>query len=134
MWVDYKCCCSQLNHKVQYKLPELSYENTSKTSRNLAINIMIWSFAGYLQEVVYKLSKVGQAIDNNDFSTASSVLGSSSDADWVQNANLAFNKVSIICIIRNQDCLCITFWKFWLLARMYILSLNLLFPCWFTKF
>ncbi|XP_022143243.1 thylakoid lumenal 16.5 kDa protein, chloroplastic [Momordica charantia] len=48
----------------------------------------------YLQEVVYKLSKVGQAIDNNDFSTASSVLGGSSDADWVRNANSAFNKLS----------------------------------------
>lgn len=49
---------------------------------------------GYLQEVVYKLSKVGQAIDSNDFSTASSVLGGSSNADWVRNANLAFNKLS----------------------------------------
>ncbi|KAA0063500.1 hypothetical protein IC582_011887 [Cucumis melo] len=49
---------------------------------------------GYLQELVYKLSKVGQAIDDNDFTTASSVLGGSSDADWVQNANLAFNKLS----------------------------------------
>ena len=45
---------------------------------------------------MYKLSKVGQAIDNNDFSTASSVLGGSNDADWVRNANLAFNKVSKI--------------------------------------
>ncbi|KAF2310635.1 hypothetical protein GH714_015842 [Hevea brasiliensis] len=30
---------------------------------------------GYLQDLVYKLSKVGQAIENNDLSTASSVLG-----------------------------------------------------------
>ncbi|KAH7546371.1 hypothetical protein FEM48_Zijuj01G0193500 [Ziziphus jujuba var. spinosa] len=48
----------------------------------------------YLQDVVYKLSKVGQAIDNNDLSAASSVLGSSIDADWVKKANKAFIKLS----------------------------------------
>nr|KJB06285.1 hypothetical protein B456_001G043000 [Gossypium raimondii] len=36
---------------------------------------------GYLQDVVYKLSEIGQAIDNNDLSTASSVLGGSTDTD-----------------------------------------------------
>ncbi|XP_034699069.1 thylakoid lumenal 16.5 kDa protein, chloroplastic [Vitis riparia] len=49
---------------------------------------------GYLQELVYKLSKVGQAIDNNDLSAASSFLGSNTDADWVQKANIAFTKLS----------------------------------------
>ncbi|KAF3453716.1 hypothetical protein FNV43_RR04157 [Rhamnella rubrinervis] len=49
---------------------------------------------GYLQELVYKLSKVGQAIDNNDLSAASSVLGGSTDADWVKKANKAFTKLS----------------------------------------
>ncbi|PON46322.1 Thylakoid lumenal 16.5 kDa protein [Trema orientale] len=49
---------------------------------------------GYLQEVVYKLSKVGQAIDKNDLSAASSVLGGSTDSDWVKKANLAFTKLS----------------------------------------
>jgi hypothetical protein len=44
---------------------------------------------------VYKLSKVGQAIDNNDLSTASSVLGGSTDTDWVKKANLAFTKVTL---------------------------------------
>lgn len=48
---------------------------------------------GYLQELVYKLSKVGQAIENNDLSAASSVLGPSTDADWVQNVKSAFTKV-----------------------------------------
>ncbi|KAJ4953656.1 hypothetical protein NE237_030488 [Protea cynaroides] len=48
----------------------------------------------YLQEVVYKLSRVGQAIDNNDISAASSVLGSSTDADWVRKVNVAFSKLS----------------------------------------
>ncbi|EXB61340.1 hypothetical protein L484_006427 [Morus notabilis] len=49
---------------------------------------------GYLQDLVYKLSKVGQAIDNNDLSTASSVLGGSTDSDWVKNVNVAFTKLS----------------------------------------
>ncbi|MBA0757087.1 hypothetical protein Gotri_020204 [Gossypium trilobum] len=49
---------------------------------------------GYLQDVVYKLSEIGQAIDNNDLSTASSVLGGSPDTEWVKNANIAFNKLS----------------------------------------
>ncbi|CAL5040392.1 unnamed protein product [Urochloa decumbens] len=49
---------------------------------------------GYLQDVIYKLSKVGQAIDKDDLPAASSVLGTSSDAQWVQNANAAFSKFS----------------------------------------
>ncbi|XP_020244163.1 thylakoid lumenal 16.5 kDa protein, chloroplastic [Asparagus officinalis] len=49
---------------------------------------------GYLQELVYKLSKVGQAIENSDFSTAASVLGQSTEADWLQRANSAFTKLS----------------------------------------
>ncbi|KAE8687450.1 Thylakoid lumenal 16.5 kDa protein [Hibiscus syriacus] len=49
---------------------------------------------GYLQDLVYKLSQIGQAIDNNDLSAASSVLGGSTDTEWVKNANLAFNKLS----------------------------------------
>ncbi|KAF5741997.1 thylakoid lumenal 16.5 kDa protein chloroplastic [Tripterygium wilfordii] len=48
----------------------------------------------YLQEAVFQLSKVGQAIDNNDLSAASSVLGSSTATDWVQKANIAFTKLS----------------------------------------
>ncbi|KAM5547934.1 thylakoid lumenal 16.5 kDa protein, chloroplastic [Rosa sericea] len=46
---------------------------------------------GDLQELVFRLSKVGQAIDGNDLSTASSVLGGT---DWVKKANLALNKLS----------------------------------------
>ncbi|CAL9751897.1 unnamed protein product [Musa acuminata subsp. burmannicoides] len=49
---------------------------------------------GYLQELIYKLSKVGQAIENNDLAAASSVLGPSTNADWVQNVNAAFAKLS----------------------------------------
>nr|DAD44940.1 TPA_asm: hypothetical protein HUJ06_003170 [Nelumbo nucifera] len=47
-----------------------------------------------LQDLVYKLSKVGQAIENNDLPTASSVLGSSTDSDWVKKVNVAFTKLS----------------------------------------
>ncbi|KHN22111.1 Thylakoid lumenal 16.5 kDa protein, chloroplastic [Glycine soja] len=49
---------------------------------------------GYLQDLVYKLSKVGKAIENSDLSTAASVFGSGTDTDWVQNANISLNKVS----------------------------------------
>ncbi|KAB5514678.1 hypothetical protein DKX38_028584 [Salix brachista] len=51
---------------------------------------------GYLQDIVYKLSKVGQFIDNNDLSAASSVLGGSTDTDWVKKANIAFTKKSLV--------------------------------------
>ncbi|TKY73199.1 Thylakoid lumenal 16.5 kDa protein [Spatholobus suberectus] len=50
--------------------------------------------AGYLQDLVYKLSQVGQALEKNDLSTAGSVLGGNTDTDWVQKANIAFNKLS----------------------------------------
>ncbi|WCJ30043.1 chloroplast thylakoid lumen protein [Euphorbia peplus] len=50
---------------------------------------------GYLQDLIYKLSKVGEAIEKNDLSAANSVLGGNTDADWVQKANLAFSKLSL---------------------------------------
>ena len=49
-----------------------------------------------MQNLVYKLSKIGQAINNNDLSAANSVLGGSTNTDWVKNANLAFSKVTNI--------------------------------------
>ncbi|KAM0850660.1 hypothetical protein ACQ4PT_052942 [Festuca glaucescens] len=49
---------------------------------------------GYLQELVYRLSKVGQAIDKDDLTTAGDVLGPDSGAPWVQNVNAAFSKFS----------------------------------------
>ncbi|EHA8588903.1 putative Thylakoid lumenal 16.5 kDa protein, chloroplastic [Cocos nucifera] len=55
---------------------------------------LVGQLKGYLQELVYKLSKVGQAIENNDLSAASSVLGPRANADWVQNVNTAFTKLS----------------------------------------
>lgn len=49
---------------------------------------------GYLQDLVYKLSEVGKAIESNDLPTAASVFGSGIDTDWVQKANIALNKLS----------------------------------------
>ncbi|KAL3024569.1 hypothetical protein AAZX31_04G130800 [Glycine max] len=63
---------------------------------------------GYLQDLVYKLSAVGQALEKNDLSAAGSVLGGSTDADWVQRANIAFNKemtnyVPITLLISSEE-------------------------------
>ncbi|KAL9258335.1 Thylakoid lumenal 16.5 kDa protein, chloroplastic-like protein [Drosera capensis] len=49
----------------------------------------------YLQDVIYKLSQVGQAIENNYLATASSVLGKSTETKWIQKAIAAFNKVKL---------------------------------------
>ncbi len=48
-----------------------------------------------MQAAVYKLSKAGQAIDGSDFSTATSVLGSTSDNDWIKDVKDALSKVLI---------------------------------------
>ncbi|CAA0806449.1 Thylakoid lumenal 16.5 kDa protein-chloroplastic [Striga hermonthica] len=48
----------------------------------------------YLQDLVYKLSETGQALEKNDLSAAYSVLGSNKDTEWVQRANSALNKLS----------------------------------------
>ncbi|EPS60276.1 hypothetical protein M569_14527 [Genlisea aurea] len=49
---------------------------------------------GYLQDLVYKLSRVGQAIEGNDLSQVSSVLGRTKDSEWLQNVNAALSKFS----------------------------------------
>ncbi|KAK2966219.1 hypothetical protein RJ640_010036 [Escallonia rubra] len=48
----------------------------------------------YLQDVIYKLSEVGQAIENNDLPAASSVLGQTTDTEWIKKANAALTKLS----------------------------------------
>ncbi|GJS20516.1 thylakoid lumenal 16.5 kDa protein, chloroplastic, partial [Tanacetum coccineum] len=48
----------------------------------------------YLQAVIYKLSKVGKAIENNDLPSAGSVLGQTIDADWLKKANAALSQLS----------------------------------------
>lgn len=47
---------------------------------------------------MYKLSEVGQAIEQNDLTSAGSVLGKGKDADWVQKANIALNKVYLVSL------------------------------------
>ncbi|KAF8365225.1 hypothetical protein HHK36_032765 [Tetracentron sinense] len=71
-----------------YVFGNLVYEDPSLDSH---VSLMIYA---YLQELVYKLSKVGQAIDSSDFSSAILVLGPSTDADWVKKVNVAFTKLS----------------------------------------
>lgn len=46
---------------------------------------------------MYKLSEVGQAIESNDLNAASSVLGASTDTEWIKNANSALTKVCPYC-------------------------------------
>ncbi|KAH6803241.1 chloroplast thylakoid lumen protein [Perilla frutescens var. frutescens] len=46
-----------------------------------------------LQDAVYKLSKIGQALENNNLSEASSVLDSS-NTEWLQKVNSALDKLS----------------------------------------
>ncbi|KAH9298958.1 hypothetical protein KI387_030640, partial [Taxus chinensis] len=48
----------------------------------------------YVQDAVYKLCEVGQAIDKNDFTSAQRVLGKSLDTKWIVNVKEAFSKVS----------------------------------------
>ncbi|KAL7134681.1 hypothetical protein ABFS83_11G042900 [Erythranthe nasuta] len=50
--------------------------------------------AAYLQDLVYKLSKIGQAIEKNDLSTVSLVLSSGKDTEWIKKVNSALNKLS----------------------------------------
>ncbi|KAC9488808.1 hypothetical protein R6Q59_021052 [Mikania micrantha] len=48
----------------------------------------------YLQDVIYKLSKVGQAIENNDLPSAGSILGQTPDVDWLKKGNAALSQLS----------------------------------------
>ncbi|XP_075489699.1 thylakoid lumenal 16.5 kDa protein, chloroplastic [Primulina tabacum] len=47
-----------------------------------------------LQDLIYKLSKVGQAIEKEDISVASKILGPGIDTNWVQKVNFALNQLS----------------------------------------
>ncbi|KAK6941670.1 hypothetical protein RJ641_027047 [Dillenia turbinata] len=74
-------------------LERVKRDRKKRLERQGVINSSIKETA-YLQDLVYQLSKVGQAIDNNDLSVASSVLGPNTQTDWVQKANIAFSKLS----------------------------------------
>ncbi|KZV18877.1 hypothetical protein F511_31716 [Dorcoceras hygrometricum] len=47
-----------------------------------------------LQDLVYKLGKIGKAIDKEDLSSAYSLLGPGIDTNWVQKVNFALNQLS----------------------------------------
>uniref|UniRef100_N1QSV7 Maintenance of Photosystem II under High light 2 C-terminal domain-containing protein n=1 Tax=Aegilops tauschii TaxID=37682 RepID=N1QSV7_AEGTA len=47
-------------------------------------------------DLVYKLSKVGQAIDKDDLAAAGDVLGPASDAPWVQNFSSSTEEKSAV--------------------------------------
>ncbi|VFQ73627.1 unnamed protein product [Cuscuta campestris] len=49
----------------------------------------------HLQDLVYKLNRIGEAIDKNDLPAASGVLGQDLKTDWVKNVNSALDKFSI---------------------------------------
>ncbi|GJU59842.1 Wee1-like protein kinase [Tanacetum coccineum] len=51
-------------------------------------------------EAMHQLSKVGQAIENNDLSSAGSVLGQTIDADWLKKANTALSQVLFLNLLR----------------------------------
>eukprot|EP00249_Psilotum_nudum_P027225 c34654_g1_i1 orf=655-1368(-) len=50
--------------------------------------------AASVQTAIFKLSKAGQALDVNDFLSASSLLGSSLDIDWIEDVKVALSKLS----------------------------------------
>lgn len=74
-------------------LEKVKKDRKKRLERQGVINSSVKETA-YLQDLVYKLSKVGQAIENNDLSVASSVLGKTTDTDWVKKVNAAFDKLS----------------------------------------
>ncbi|KAH7290820.1 hypothetical protein KP509_30G065600 [Ceratopteris richardii] len=56
----------------------------------------------YLQAAVYQLSRTGQALDANDFSAASKLLGGSLSEGWIANAEQALSKVSSSAEEQNE--------------------------------
>ncbi|CAF2034862.1 BnaA09g00880D [Brassica napus] len=74
-------------------LEKVKQDRKKRIERQAVLNSAVKE-KGYLQDLVYNLSKVGQAIENNDLPAAGLVLGNGSDTEWVKTANLAFTKLS----------------------------------------
>ncbi|VVB07017.1 unnamed protein product [Arabis nemorensis] len=74
-------------------LEKVKQDRKKRIERQAVINSAVKE-KGYLQELVYKLSKVGQAIENNDLPAAGLVLGKGTDTEWVKTVNSAFTKLS----------------------------------------
>ncbi|KFK30856.1 hypothetical protein AALP_AA6G034100 [Arabis alpina] len=74
-------------------LEKVKQDRKKRIERQAVLNSAVKE-KGYLQELVYKLSKVGQAIENNDLPAAGLVLGKGTDTEWVKTVNSAFTKLS----------------------------------------
>ncbi|KAL9285463.1 putative chloroplast thylakoid lumenal protein MPH2 [Arabidopsis thaliana] len=74
-------------------LEKVKQDRKKRIERQAVLNSAVKE-KGYLQDLVYKLSKVGQAIENNDLPAAGLVLGKGNDTEWVKTVNLAFTKLS----------------------------------------
>ncbi|CAN6969786.1 hypothetical protein IGI04_033025 [Brassica rapa subsp. trilocularis] len=74
-------------------LEKVKQDRKKRIERQAVLNSAVKE-KGYLQDLVYNLSKVGQAIENNDLPAAGLVLGNGSDTEWVKTANFAFTKLS----------------------------------------
>ncbi|KAL0846203.1 hypothetical protein Bca101_019449 [Brassica carinata] len=74
-------------------LEKVKQDRKKRIERQAVLNSAVKE-KGYLQDLVYNLSKVGQAIEKNDLPAAGLVLGNGSDTEWVKTANLAFTKLS----------------------------------------
>ncbi|XP_010422577.1 PREDICTED: thylakoid lumenal 16.5 kDa protein, chloroplastic [Camelina sativa] len=74
-------------------LEKVKQDRKKRIERQAVLNSAVKE-KGYLQDLVYKLSKVGQAIENNDLPAAGLVLGKGIDTEWVKTVNLAFTKLS----------------------------------------
>ncbi|KAF3546384.1 hypothetical protein DY000_02003280 [Brassica cretica] len=73
-------------------LEKVKQDRKKRIERRAVLNSAV-NEKGYLQDLVYKLSKVGQAIENNDLEAACLVLGKGIDTGWVKTVNLAFTKL-----------------------------------------
>ncbi|XP_010456017.1 PREDICTED: thylakoid lumenal 16.5 kDa protein, chloroplastic [Camelina sativa] len=74
-------------------LEKVKQDRKKRIERQAVLNSAVKE-KGYLQDLVYKLSKVGQAIENNDLPAAGLVLGKGIDTEWVKTVDLAFTKLS----------------------------------------
>ncbi|KAF3507258.1 hypothetical protein F2Q69_00002791 [Brassica cretica] len=63
-------------------LEKVKQDRKKRIERRAVLNSAV-NEKGYLQDLVYKFSKVGQAIENNDLEAACLVLGKGIDTGWL---------------------------------------------------
>ncbi|CAD5326918.1 unnamed protein product [Arabidopsis thaliana] len=66
-------------------LEKVKQDRKKRIERQAVLNSAVKE-KGYLQDLVYKLSKVGQAIENNDLPAAGLVLGKGIDTEWLSTS------------------------------------------------